>query len=147
MCHEDRHVANDLDAFLFGVSFQFQPLLEEKILIELVRFDLLAQRFASGGQCLFDMACKPRLPGVPGRAVVLIFQRAEQRVIVEPGGGIVAKAVELLNDIVILGLLEIMISLTKQRLFVSDDLAEIDALAGKLRHLLQIIRRQQAVVY
>ena len=73
-----------------------------------MRLDLIAQRSASGGQRLAVAARLRRLPGVPGRALVLVFQRAEQLLLVETAFGVVAKAIELFYVFEIMCVLEMI---------------------------------------
>ncbi len=89
--HEDRDVPNDADSPLVRVAPQRQPLPEELKLQVSMELDLLVEfcgpprygvRIAGGDVCI---------PLVPGHTTKMIFQRHEQRKIIQPAPIRVAK--------------------------------------------------------
>src|SRR5947209_8208280 len=81
---EDGHVADNAHAALVRVLFQLEPLLEEGVLKKPVRLDSFCEATARaldrGGFTLRQT----RPPTVPPRALVLVPERGEERVVVEP---------------------------------------------------------------
>ena len=83
---EDRHVADDLDAFAVGIRFQLRPLGKEAPLAEAPEITFVGEHREGFGQRLCLALRQGSGPVLPDLAVASItsVQRHEERVVVEP---------------------------------------------------------------
>src|SRR5690606_28319102 len=93
---EDRDVADDAHAALVRVAAQRGPLAEERHLTELMLEDGAREPAPRVLERLRLAPHELTRPGAPGREVVLLLERHEQRVVVEPRRLRGAERVELL---------------------------------------------------
>ena len=96
LCDEDRHVAEDFDAFLFRIVMQTIPLEMEDVLLEAIQFHLIPLPL---GKCLerrrvamLDLV----RPLCPRFACVFFLCRMEERIVIEPIRFSLAECLELL---------------------------------------------------
>src|SRR5262249_33842969 len=84
--HEHGHVADHADAAFVGVTPELEPLADEHLLAEPMRLDDVAERVArlsERGRLTTSQRGSPR---PPTGAVVLILERGEERVVLDPRG-------------------------------------------------------------
>ena len=83
--HEDRRVADQLDPALAGRRAHARPLAEEKILEKRVRLGALGHGDGQGAFARRGQETVLGRPLPPGFAVVVILEREEERVALQPG--------------------------------------------------------------
>jgi hypothetical protein len=83
---EDGHVADDADAPVIGVAPELEPLPEENVLEEPVRLDAAGEVAPGRGEGVGRAPGEGGRPRGPASAIVVVLERGEQGVVVEPGG-------------------------------------------------------------
>ena len=135
--HEDRDVADNLDAALVRVGAHRRPLMEEQELAELLCLHRVAQPPAGIRECAGFAPRQRRRPRRPRPALVFGLERHEQGVVIEPMGVCLAELLELTRQLRAAALEARPRGLQHRELRV-DDGAKIDNALGELWHPFEI---------
>src|SRR6185369_373000 len=95
MGNKNRNIADDPNAVVIGIRRQRQPLFEEEVLEELVCLDLSRIVLTPEMQGVVFALAKMRIPRRPRASAVMIFDRSEKGIRLEPGPCAVTEAFEL----------------------------------------------------
>src|SRR5215510_14360536 len=122
------------------------PLLEEQVLHQLVQPDLPGAARGPSGKSRRIALCDVGFPAGPGRLVLRVLDRHEQREVVEPARLIAAEAIEAIAFRRWRCLLEPIQDARPDRAAVLDDGGEVDATVLKPRGPASLVFSQQSVL-
>jgi hypothetical protein len=145
VCHEDRHVAHHPHPAGIGRVLQGQPLPEEQELQGLLAGHRLRQALAPVHQRLRRAAGDVRLPGMPRRALMCLFERHEEGEVVQPGGMPGSKRCKGLGERTMGAQREALRRPGEELALEGYDDAKRDLLRRERRDVTHLLRREQPV--